>query len=85
LKKVKLKKYGREQLLEIQQLVGGWVQIIPIAPIERPQYVMMAMDEEGKIKRKDVNRSATMAAAGFLLPKDNVVGDVVLLEAHELI
>jgi len=69
------------RMVTYQQLVGGFFEVIPIF---HPKYVYMIVDEEGKLKNKRRNRSATLAASGAIPKGCYIVGNAVLIEAHEL-
>ena len=63
--------YIKEQkptLKEAQELVGGYVAVIDL-----PDNKQMMVDEEGLLKRKEINREAS-AIAGQV-----IVGDAVVL------
>lgn len=64
------------QLKELQKIVGGYVEIIPVLNGK-----IMALDEEGKLKGKPVNDDATMIfmQAGFY---DTIVGDVLVCDSE---
>ena len=70
----------RFSLGEAQRLVGGYVQVIQLS-----DSVIMLMDEEGKLKGKPVNESATAIAQlkKAIYPNDCVVGDVVICRSDE--
>ena len=77
-------------LKEMQEIVGGYIEICEVnddikKDIDEP--VMMVIDEEGKLKSKPVNWSATAIykysmAGGVLV--DVVVGDVLIALNSEL-
>jgi hypothetical protein len=64
------------ELATLQGAVGGLIQIV-----NTPDGKLMVMDEEGKLKGKQVNETAT---ALYNNPYDVVVGDVVICEMDEL-
>jgi len=64
----------------IQKAVGGYVQTIPTNDGK-----LMALDEEGKLKLKPINKKAGKLVTKVGLNQfDVVVGDVVILERSEL-
>jgi hypothetical protein len=70
-------------LEELQAHVGGLIEYMP--GIGRTR---MILDEEGRLKGKEVNEKATMIVHNILLGKDLryvpvLVGDVLLLEPGE--
>jgi hypothetical protein len=60
------------QLKELQEMVGGYIEIIPVSNGK-----IMVLDDEGKLKGKPINDVATMIfmRAGFY---DTIVGDVLV-------
>ncbi len=73
-------------LLELQTLVGGYIEIMPGVPFQ------MIMDEEGRLKQKPVNMAATTIVREALLATKQelryrpiIVGDVLILDPKEKI
>ena len=65
----------------LRELVGGWLEIIPLGTVDRdfgPRYLVM--DEEGKLKGKGWNRLASALTCG----RHRIVGDVLLCTKEEL-
>ena len=62
------------QLDELQAMVGGYIEIIPVL-----RGKIMVLDEEGKLKGKPINDAATMIfmQAGFY---DTIVGDALVCD-----
>ena len=62
------------QLDELQAMVGGYIEIVPAG-----EGKIMVLDDEGKLKGKQVNDAATMIfmKAGFY---DTIVGDVLVCD-----
>ena len=67
---------------ELQGLVGGTIQIIPLEQIG----MMMVMDDEGKLKGLPRNDSATALArsCNALLPGDYVAGVAVVIREDQI-
>ena len=69
-------KNGKDfQLEEMQQIVGGYVQLFPLLNDEGE---VMVMNEEGKIDDLPANDKATELAERWLLEGDYIVGDVLV-------
>lgn len=62
------------QLDELQTMVGGYIEIVPIGKGK-----IMVLDDEGKLKCKPVNNAATMIfmQAGYY---DTIVGDALVCD-----
>lgn len=60
------------KLQELQEMVGGYIQLVFWGEM------IAVINEDGKSMGLPPNPTATMLGAGFLLPGDYVVGDVVL-------
>lgn len=67
-----------DRLKLFQDTVGGWIEVIPIGTNK-----MMVLDEEGKLKAKPHNGTATMIAARTIRGDDFIVGDVILVTHAE--
>ena len=72
------KRFG---LKEAQELVRGYIQIIPLDGEN-----VMVMDEEGKFKHNIANANATRIAEqhNALFPGDYIVGDVMICKNDEI-
>lgn len=72
------KKFG---LKEAQELVRGYIQIIPL-----DEETVMILDEEGKFKHNIANAIATRIAEqhNALFPGDYIVGDVIICKNDEI-
>lgn len=79
---------GEFDLNDIQDFVGGYIQHVLLNPplvIDGREYVHLLCDEEGKRKAYPINYIANGYLLGTRLDSsDCVVGDVLLLEQHEL-
>lgn len=69
------------ELKEAQELVSGYIQIIPLDGEN-----VMVMDEEGKFKHNIANSTATRIAEqnNALFPGDYIVGDVIICKNEEI-
>lgn len=69
------------ELEEVQKLVGGYIEIIRLGKGD-----LMIIDEEGKLKDKQINSVATMVAykRHAIHPCDCIVGDVVICKNCEI-
>jgi len=70
---------GEFTLEELQGLVGGLIQIINL-----PDGRLMVMDEEGKLKGKPRNRTATKLAMEVLFEGDYIAGDAVIIRSDQI-
>lgn len=72
---------------ELQQFVGGFIQIInlkePIT-INGIKYSIAVVDEDGKYKNYRINTAATQYAKNELFDGDFLVGDVIFLKDGEI-
>ena len=69
-------KNGRDfSLKEVQDIVGGLIEVIPYGTKE-----LMVLNEEGKLINLPVNNVATDLICGI----DDIVGDVLLCKATEV-
>lgn len=66
------------KLEELQAIVGGFIEICQL-----PNNQILVIDEEGKIKEKELNRVATIA---FQLSKrrDWIAGDALLCSINQV-
>jgi hypothetical protein len=70
-------KNGKDfKLEELHDIVGGYIECIYL-----PGKMLMVLDEEGKLKGKDVNQNATEMAR---LNNDYIVGDVLVCKKSEV-
>ena len=67
------------QLEELQAIVGGYVQIAYLRDDE-----IMVMDEEGRLKDKDLNLRASLRYRRDVNPYDSVVGDVLICKTNQV-
>ncbi|MBD5237533.1 MAG: DUF3846 domain-containing protein [Bacteroidales bacterium] len=72
------KSFGLE---EAQNNVGGYIQILPLDDEN-----VMIMDEEGKLKERLFNVTATKIAYRYnaIFPGDYIVGDVIICKNDEI-
>ena len=68
---------GSLTLRQMQEIVGGYIQIIPTTNGE-----MLVCDEEGKLKDKKLNMKASGKVE--LFPTDYIAGDAILLSRKEI-
>jgi hypothetical protein len=68
--------HGGDELRELQALVGGWIQAVPV---DGPFSVYC--NEEGKVMSPPLppNYQATRTFGSLLAPDDIIAGDVVVL------
>jgi hypothetical protein len=77
----KIEEIDKLSLERAQELVGGYVQVIPNFRIYDKMPCVVLADEEGKMKNKPVNNRATAywkKAAGNI-GMDMLVGDIVIV------
>lgn len=67
------------KLEELQAIVGGYVQITYLRDDE-----IMVMDEEGRLKDKDLNLRASLRYRRDVNPYDSVVGDVLICKTNQV-
>tara|TARA_R110000850_G_scaffold37153_13_gene97757 strand:+ start:1186 stop:1506 length:321 start_codon:yes stop_codon:yes gene_type:complete len=67
------------ELSELQALVGGYIETIPLHNGRT-----MVFNEEAKLKEHEVNEVATMMVRGLIADNDYIAGDAVLLEKGEI-
>lgn len=67
------------KLEELQAIVGGYVQIAYLRDDE-----IMVMDEEGRLKDKDLNLRASLRYRRDVNPYDSVVGDVLICKTNQV-
>lgn len=68
-------------LKTLQEIVGGYIEIIQLSMNGARHNKVLIVDEEGLIKRKPINREATIL---LNKPPLFIVGDVVLAERNEI-
>ena len=61
-------------LIEAQEIVGGWVERVRLANGD-----VLIIDEEGKLKSKEVNKEATTHFVASYGMTDVIVGDAILI------
>lgn len=66
-------------LEELQEFVGGYVQVIRLNETQ-----FLWINEEGKLKGLALNKFATLAAYGIIQPSDYISGDAVLTTITEM-
>lgn len=71
----------KPSLAELQAIVGGLIQIIPLGDYCGRE-MLMVMNEEGKLNSLPLNRRATRIAQGnvAIFEGDSVVGDALVIE-----
>lgn len=67
------------ELEELQRLVGGWIEYVPIYTDEGEVGLSLFCNEEGKIEGLPLNGRANHFFEGELHAGDQLVGDVVLM------
>ncbi|MCQ2257850.1 MAG: DUF3846 domain-containing protein [Bacteroidaceae bacterium] len=67
------------KLEELQAIVGGYIQIAYLRDDE-----IMVMDDEGKLKEKDLNLQASLRYRRDVNPYDSVVGDVLICKTEQV-
>ena len=67
------------KLEELQAIVGGYVQIAYLRDDE-----IMVMDEECRLKDKDLNLRASLRYRRDVNPYDSVVGDVLICKTNQV-
>lgn len=79
---------GEFDLSVIQSFVGGYIEHIFLSPplvIDGREYTHLICDEDGKMKGYPTNYIANNYLLGTRLAShDCIVGDVLLLEEHEI-
>lgn len=75
---VKPKDLKKFTLEELQNFVGGYIQIINL-----PANKLLVVNEEGRLYKLPVNEKATALAqyCNAILPIDYIVGDAVLIQS----
>lgn len=67
------------KLEELQAIVGGYIQIACLRDDE-----IMVMDDEGKLKEKDLNLQASLRYRRDVNPYDSIVGDVLICKTNQV-
>lgn len=78
---VEEEKHSRVLLTELQAAVGGYIEVVPGFHTYEGNACVVYCDEEGKLKDKPVNATASQAwedALGMFIG-DVLVGDIVVL------
>tara|TARA_R100001126_G_C4703745_1_gene91449 strand:- start:109 stop:366 length:258 start_codon:yes stop_codon:yes gene_type:complete len=73
------KKENQPTLEEAKEFVGGWIERIQLKNGD-----VMLIDEEGKLKEKDINQEATHHWVESYGMNDVIVGDVILIKKEAL-
>lgn len=77
-----LYKVAIDGLSGMQAAVGGYIQVVDLTPLG----ASLVLDEEGKLKGKEINRRATLLF-WLLFPsvrhRDAIVGDVIVIGAPD--
>ena len=73
------KKENQPTLEEAQEFVGGWIERVQLKNGD-----VMLIDEEGKLKEKDINQEATHHWVESYGMNDVIVGDVILIKKEAL-
>lgn len=66
-------------LASLQKIVGGYIEIVPTNTGQ-----LLVLDEEGKLKGKEVNPEGTRLTRGIVADDDFIVGDVILAKKSEI-
>ena len=66
-------------LEELKSIVGGYIQIAYLRDGE-----IMVIDEDGKLKGKDLNLQASLRYRRDVNPYDSVVGDVLICKTSQV-
>lgn len=75
-----VRKNGEWLYKTIRKTIGGYME--NVYPTGLPRGFVMIVDEEGKLKRKPINRFASSLYEGTLFG-DFIVGDVIILKLGE--
>lgn len=67
------------ELKYLQDLVGGFVEVVNL-----PDSKIMIIDEEGKLKGREVNEAATEIYRKATGSTDTIVGTVLICESSQL-
>lgn len=67
------------KLSELQELVGGYIQVISVN-----DDMLLVIDEEGKLKNSPFNPLATNIAKGFVRDDDFIVGNALHCKSSEV-
>lgn len=66
-------------LTELQEAVGGYVEMVHLT-----DDIVMLVDEEGKLKGRDINVAATALYGAWVGHDDIIVGDVLVCKRREV-
>ena len=75
-------------LQKLQEMVGGWIERVPMFATYNGEKCAVFCDEEGKLKGKPVNAAATKAwyeVAPQMVGQDRLVGEVVIVQGTDLL
>ncbi|MBQ0600860.1 DUF3846 domain-containing protein [Klebsiella oxytoca] len=79
---------GELSLEDIHIFIGGYMQLVPLSPpllLNSKEYVYLLCDEDGKMKKYPINHLVTDFLSGTRIASDDcIVGDVLLIERHEM-
>lgn len=67
------------ELEELQAIVGGYIQKAYLRDDE-----IMVMDDEGKLKEKDLNLQASLRYRRDVNPYGSIVGDVLICKTNQV-
>jgi len=67
------------KLEELREIVGGYIQIC-----QGDDGNILIVDEEGKLKHKDLNERATQWYHTYVYPADYIVGDALLCKKDRI-
>lgn len=78
--------YGKMKLETAQELVGGYVEVVPLFNKYLGQPCIVLCDEEGKLKGKPVNNRASLEWYKCLghSVDDMLVGDILVLQGDAM-
>jgi len=62
-------------LAELQGIVNGYIEIIPVK-----KGMVCVLNEEGKLNGLPINTKATEICSPYLFPDDYIVGDVLICD-----
>jgi hypothetical protein len=75
-------------LEEVQGIVGGYIEPVPLFVTWEGEPCQVWCDEEGKVKRKAINQKATEEwydAVGAIVGNDVLVGDICILTGKSML
>jgi len=69
-------------ILEVGKVIGGYIEVVKPSYMDNfkqiPQTVRMLVDEEGKLKDREVNYIASCCYCGGVYDYNLIVGDVII-------